>query len=962
MATIQTAIHLVDGMSPALRSINTAMHTVLNSFDSLQRASGRAVDTASIQRAKNELSRTSSIIDNVEKEINQAKRAQDNFNNSVRGGSSAVHSLLGTVKKIAAAYLSLRGIGKVLNLSDSLAQTNARLSLINDGLQTNKQLQDMIYQSAQRSGAAYSNTAQFVARLGANARDAFNSTAEMVAFAEILNKKFALAGASTEEMNSAMLQLTQALGSGVLRGEELNAVFESAPNVIQAIADYMNVPIGQIRKMASEGLITADTVKNALLKTADETNKEFAKMPLTWGRLWTQFSNFALKALQPVLEMIGKLTSSEKFQAIVQTLQSVFLYISQVIQSIYTKIAEIFATGAIQSLIQGIITAFVFLVWVVEQTVNVVIFMVQIIIDNLYWLTPIILAAAGAWLIYRAYLLGAVLMSWAHTIATWAQYAAIFVLIWAESGLKAAIDAANISIAVQIALWAFVVLAIMFAIVAVVKWATQSASWIGTIGGIVYWLGAVIYNVCIFVANLAIAVAEWITNAYYTCVYYIAVAWEMLKVIAHNVWVWIANIAISVAEWIVNTYYKCVYHLQYAWAAFRTFMSKLWAAIANAGIAAAEWCVNAYYSAVQGIKSAFANMGIGALKVFRSIKTGAVGAADALARAFVDGVNAAIGAVEGLASALSKIPKIGKLFAGAKIGKVSYGGIKADTSGIDSAISNLEGIANAQAKKVSFERYQATDYTESVPAAKTVKFDRFEYNTDLSGVVKALQADKKQVSFDRFEYKSLGDAYQNGYDKFTGLVDKLKNFKNNLLSTDKSGFDKGSFNDLLSGIGSVGNFTMPDTGEGSNKSGTGSAGKGKGSSGKGTGSTGKGTGSAGKGSTGSAGKGVSDKIKELADTAKKGSGKLGDIAGSSGKTAVNTAETADLLDATDEMIKLLKELSTKAAINDVTNVEIRVDMTNHNVINKDLDIDGVVGKLETALTEKLYTTTEGIHY
>lgn len=309
MATIQTAIRLTDGMSPALRSINTSMHAVLDTFESMQRTSGKAVDTASIQSAKNELLKMQSAYSNIGNQISQAKKQQDGFNNSVRGGSSAAQSLLSTVKRVAATYLTLQGIGKVLNLSDTLSNTNAKLSMINDGLQTNRQLQNMIYQSAQRSGAAYSNTAQFVARLGTNARDAFNSTAEMVAFAEILNKKFALAGATTEEMNSAMIQLTQALGSGVLRGEELNAVFESAPNVIQAIATYLDVPIGQIRKMASEGLITADIVKNAMLSSADETKLKSFKDGLSKFDKGN-FSDLT-KGLGD-LSKIGSIPSSEK--------------------------------------------------------------------------------------------------------------------------------------------------------------------------------------------------------------------------------------------------------------------------------------------------------------------------------------------------------------------------------------------------------------------------------------------------------------------------------------------------------------------------------------------------------------------------------------------------------------------------------------------------------------------------
>lgn len=125
-------------------------------------------------------------------------------------------------------------------------------------------------------------------------------------------------------MASASLQLTQALGSGVLRGEEFNAVFEAAPNIMQTVADYMNVPIGQLRNMSAEGQITSDIVKNAMLSATDSINQQFKQMPLTFSQVWTGFKNIALKAFDPIMLKLSEIANSEKFQAFIAKRRSGF--------------------------------------------------------------------------------------------------------------------------------------------------------------------------------------------------------------------------------------------------------------------------------------------------------------------------------------------------------------------------------------------------------------------------------------------------------------------------------------------------------------------------------------------------------------------------------------------------------------------------------------------------------------
>ena len=242
-------------------------------------------------------------------DIGAAGRQVDNFNNRQEQAENkakkvkSVWSSMGGIIKSAIAAFSAK---QVIELADSMTTTRARLDLMNDGLQTTAELQDMIMESANRSRASYQTTADAVAKMGIMAGDAFSSNEELIAFSELINKQFTIAGTSAAGIDAAMLQLTQAMSSGVLRGEELNSIFEQAPTIIQTIADYLGVPIGKIREMAAEGQITSTIVKNAMLSSADEINAKFASMPMTFSQVWTIAKNIALEAFQPVLTMIGQ--------------------------------------------------------------------------------------------------------------------------------------------------------------------------------------------------------------------------------------------------------------------------------------------------------------------------------------------------------------------------------------------------------------------------------------------------------------------------------------------------------------------------------------------------------------------------------------------------------------------------------------------------------------------------------
>ena len=305
MPPIKTAINLYDGVSSPAAKMASILNNVIDAFEGVDKASSRSINVDKLDAARRAAYQFDAEMEDVKDSIGAAGKELDNLNNKLREGqhaSSGLKSeLTGILKKVGAGF----GIKSIIELSDSMTTSVARLDMINDGLQTTKELQDKIFESANRSRASYGATADAVARLGANAGDAFSSTQEIIDFAEQVNKMFTIAGTDSASAAGAMTQLTQALGSGVLRGDELNSIFEASPPLIHAIANEMGVSVGQIRTLASEGKITAQVVKNAMLNAADATNARFNQIPMTFGQLWQKIQNNLLRTFGPLLQAIG---------------------------------------------------------------------------------------------------------------------------------------------------------------------------------------------------------------------------------------------------------------------------------------------------------------------------------------------------------------------------------------------------------------------------------------------------------------------------------------------------------------------------------------------------------------------------------------------------------------------------------------------------------------------------------
>ena len=505
MATIRTAVQLYDGVSSPLKSMAKALDICIESFESMQTASNNSVNVSRLQEARREMQTASGQIESIEDNIRRASDQQKQFNETIRNGSNAASDLKSKFTGLVATIGTVVGLNKVFDLSDEMTQTTARLNMMNDGLQTTEELQQMIFASAQASRGSYQATADAVAKMGIMAKDAFSSNAELVAFTEQLNKQFTIAGTSQEGISAAMLQLTQAMGSGVLRGEELNSVFEQAPTIIQTIADYLDVPIGSIRSMAQEGQLSAEVVKNALLAASDETNKKFESMPKTIGQVWQSIKNQALMAFQPILNKISEIVNSDKFN----------------------------------NLTTGVISAITTIASVALVAFNALASVAGFVYDNWSWIEPIIWAVIAAFVAYNTVslitngiLAAQALAEGVKAAADALQTGTTFAATAAQYGFNAALLACPIT-------WIVVgILAIIAAIIMVCQWIAKTTgvanSFFGVITGGINVAIQAVKNAALVVANIALGI------------------WNALSACCSNIGTAFHNVIVNVQSWFYN--------------------------------------------------------------------------------------------------------------------------------------------------------------------------------------------------------------------------------------------------------------------------------------------------------------------------------------------------------------------------------------------------------------------------
>ena len=503
MAVLSNTIKLNDYMSPALRHICTAVNQTISTFEHMHRTMGTDINVASMRSARNEIAQATVYLDNYDNQV------RETINNTNRLGNRSL-GVFDRMTRSLGNYITTYGLamaGKwILNTSDEMAQLNSRVNMINDTLYQTSELNKLIFQTAQDARGSYSDMAKTITRIRMNVGDAFGSTIEAVKFAEMINKQFKISGATLEETNAATLQLTQALGSGVLRGDELNSVFEAAPSILQSIADYLDVPIGKIRQMAKEGQITADVIKNAMLDPSamNKINEQFSEIPLTWQDLWTRAVNNVKWGLMDTSTMLNEMANSESMLAFVDNL---------------SNMTYALATGLAMA-IQGVATV------------------ANFAYENWSMLAPILTTVVGLIGYYKTIIALAKIETMLHARAqafsngiTWASVQAKLAETGAQLGLNSALYACPLT---WYAMAIMVVVGAFFLLIAVINKVTgANISAVGVICGAWYAAGAIIKNIFISILNIALIVGTNIINGFIAVVTNV----QNLFIGLYNIWV-----------------------------------------------------------------------------------------------------------------------------------------------------------------------------------------------------------------------------------------------------------------------------------------------------------------------------------------------------------------------------------------------------------------------------------------
>jgi tape measure domain-containing protein len=312
VATIKNAITMQDRMSPVLNKMFKAMQSNLELMKQMDKASNKGITGKAFKQAKKDIDSANNALIKMQNNLIKSKQETEGLGNSFKGLNSSGLGLLNINAAIGIAQTMKNIAQSATNYLDTMTLTKARLDMINDGTQTTLALQDKIMASADRARMSYKAMGDNVARLNMLAKDQFKSNDEAIAFVETLNKMFVVSGASAEESTSAMYQLSQAMAAGKLQGDEFRSIMENAPMLADAIAKQVGKSKGELKELSSEGLITADIIKNAMFNYADEVEEKFSKMPMTFGQKMQQVSNKMMKKLEPVSNKFSEWLNSDK--------------------------------------------------------------------------------------------------------------------------------------------------------------------------------------------------------------------------------------------------------------------------------------------------------------------------------------------------------------------------------------------------------------------------------------------------------------------------------------------------------------------------------------------------------------------------------------------------------------------------------------------------------------------------
>ncbi len=405
MAGIRTMISIVNGASRQIRRIGSDISGLI---ENAKRLNGtELIRTNVIDRAKNGVERVRATVDKLKTDIVEAAKKQKEHDDAVKGTNRNANMLVNTMRRLLGIYIGLAGLKKILSISDDVSQTSSRIKLINDGLQTTAELEDKIMKSANRSRAAYSDTAKVISKLGITAKKSFKNNDEMIAFTELVTKSFKVGGASASEQTNGMYQLTQAMASGRLQGDEFRSIIENAPLLAKAIADYTGVGQKGLKKMASDGAISADIIKGAVFNSANEIEQKYKQLPITFADIWNRIKNASIIAFRPFLLKISEIANNEKFS----------------------------------KALNGIVNLLALLGTVLTNVINIAVSGASFIYDNWSIIEPIFWAIIGVIALYTVVTTTQSIATTALAIAQWALNSAILAcpLFWIIAAILAVI-------------------------------------------------------------------------------------------------------------------------------------------------------------------------------------------------------------------------------------------------------------------------------------------------------------------------------------------------------------------------------------------------------------------------------------------------------------------------------------------------------------------------------------------
>ena len=470
-----------DAANAELEQLRSQLSRAIQEQNELN-AAMQHMDVSAANTAYLNLSQT---VGNTERYIRDNVDEQGRFNQEIRAGTQDANTLADTIKSAVAAYVSIQSVGKVIDVSDGLTQTIARLNLMNDGAQSTQELFNMIYASAQKTHSPIMDTADAIARMGNNAGAAFSSNVELVAFMDQVNKQFAIGGATATEQSNALLQLSQAMAAGALRGDELNSILDAAPGIARTIEESMGWAEGSIKSYAEEGEVTAQVVKYSLLNMADETNEAFESMPITFSQAMTDLKSTAVDVFQPVLQRLNDVANSEGFQEFTNGIVEAMAVTANVILNTFDLISE---TGSF-------------------------------VADNWSVISPIVYGVAAAFAVYNGYLLitkglelAGIAASTAHAVAMSAKIGITAALTGSTMAATAAQMGYNGALYACPIVWIIVlVIALIAGIIALCNWIAKTTditnSGLGLIAGVLATFVAFNINLILGLINTIISLA-----------------------------------------------------------------------------------------------------------------------------------------------------------------------------------------------------------------------------------------------------------------------------------------------------------------------------------------------------------------------------------------------------------------------------------------------------------------------